>query len=74
MLQDFERGKRLELDTLNGALIEMGKKYSLPTSVNEQVVAMVKERVKEAAALKKQTAAPALHNGVKRFKAAAPKS
>jgi 2-dehydropantoate 2-reductase len=53
MLQDFELGKRLELDTLNGALIEMGKKYSLPTPVNEQVVEMVNERVKEAAEAKK---------------------
>jgi len=53
MLQDFELGKRLELDTLNGALIKMGKKYGLSTPVNEQVVEMLKERVKEAAAPKK---------------------
>lgn len=56
MLQDFEHGKRLELDTLNSALIEMGKKYGLPTPVNEQVVEMLQERVKEAAAAKKQPA------------------
>ena len=50
MLQDFEHGKRLELASLNGALLAMGKKYGLPTPVNEKVVALVKERVKEAAA------------------------
>jgi 2-dehydropantoate 2-reductase len=61
MLQDFEHGKRLELDILNGALIEMGKKYGLPTPVNERVLEMVKQRVKEAAAPKKQT--PAAHPG-----------
>ena len=74
MLQDFEHGKRLELDSLNGALIEMGKKYSLPTPVNEQIVQMVKERVKEAAESKKQAAVASPRNGVKRFKAAAPRS
>jgi 2-dehydropantoate 2-reductase len=56
MLQDFERGKRLEMDTLNGALIEMGKKYSLPTQVNEQIVEMVNTRIKESSV--KKRAAP----------------
>ena len=55
MLQDFELGKRLELDTLNGTLIEMGKKYNLPTPVNEQVVEMVNARLKELT-IKKQAA------------------
>ena len=65
MLQDFEKGKRLEIDILNGALIEMGKKYSLPTPVNEQVVNMLSERVKEATEAKKADAATA--NGSKNF-------
>jgi len=56
MLQDFELGKRLELDTLNGALIEMGKKYDLPTPVNEQIVEMVNARIREAPV--KKRAAP----------------
>ena len=47
MLQDFELGKRLELETSNGALIEMGKKYGLPTPVNEQIVEMVNARIRE---------------------------
>jgi len=66
MLQDFERGKRLEIDTLNGALIELGKKYKLPTTVNEKVVDMLKERVKETAEAKKIAAATAAAaNGAK---------
>ncbi len=56
MLQDFELGKRLELETLNGALIEMGKKYDLPTPVNEQIVEMVNARIREAPV--KKRAAP----------------
>jgi 2-dehydropantoate 2-reductase len=66
MLQDFEKGKRLEIDILNGALIEMGKKYSLPTPVNEQVVTMLTERVKESAQAKKLADA-ATANGSKKF-------
>lgn len=54
MLQDLERGKRLELDSLNGALIAMGKKYGLATPVNEEVVAQVRKREKEAAELRKK--------------------
>lgn len=63
MLQDFENGKRLEIDILNGALIEMGKKYNLPTTVNEQVVAELHARVKEVAAEKKLAAAATAASG-----------
>ena len=38
MLQDRERGKPLELGALNGALVQLGRKYGLPTPVNEDVV------------------------------------
>jgi 2-dehydropantoate 2-reductase len=65
MLQDFENGKRLELETLNGALIEMGKKYGLPTPVNEQVLKMLEE----VAESKKQAALVAHPNGRRNGKA-----
>jgi 2-dehydropantoate 2-reductase len=52
MLQDFERGRRLEIDALNGSLVEMGKKYGLPTAVNEEVVEALNDRVKERDAAK----------------------
>ncbi len=35
MLQDREQGKTLELSVLNGALIELGHIYNIPTTVNE---------------------------------------
>ena len=38
-------------------LIELGKKYNLPTPVNEQVVAQLQERVKEVSEAKKVAAA-----------------
>lgn len=62
MLQDLERGKRLEIDILNGALIAMGKKYGLPTAANEEVVELLNERVKEAAETKKLALAATANN------------
>jgi 2-dehydropantoate 2-reductase len=38
MLQDYEGGKRLELEALNGALVELGRRYGLSTSVNQDLV------------------------------------
>jgi 2-dehydropantoate 2-reductase len=38
MLQDLERGKRLELEALNGTVVELGRRYGLPTSVNADLV------------------------------------
>jgi 2-dehydropantoate 2-reductase len=43
MLQDRERGKRLELDVLNGALVELGRRYRLPAPVNEDLVARLSD-------------------------------
>jgi 2-dehydropantoate 2-reductase len=69
MLQDYELGKRLELESLNGTLIEMGQKYGLPTSVNEQVVSLVNSRVKDTAEKKKPVTSPP--NGGKMARGAA---
>ena len=38
MLQDYERGKRLELEALNGTLVELGRRYGLPTPVNQDLI------------------------------------
>jgi 2-dehydropantoate 2-reductase len=38
MLQDSEAGKRLELEALNGTVVELGRRYGLPTSVNADLV------------------------------------
>jgi 2-dehydropantoate 2-reductase len=38
MLQDRERGKRLEVGALNGTVVELGRRFDLPTTVNEDLV------------------------------------
>lgn len=38
MLQDYEAGKRLEWEALNGTVVELGRQYNLPTSVNENLI------------------------------------
>jgi 2-dehydropantoate 2-reductase len=42
MLQDVARGKRTEIDALNGMVCELGHKYGVPTPVNETLTALVK--------------------------------
>ncbi|HEX2108615.1 MAG TPA: 2-dehydropantoate 2-reductase, partial [Rubrobacteraceae bacterium] len=41
MLQDLERGAKTEVDVINGAVVERGRAYGLPTPVNERVVELV---------------------------------
>jgi 2-dehydropantoate 2-reductase len=43
MLQDSENGKQLELEALNVALIDLGRRYGLPTPANEELVRQLKE-------------------------------
>lgn len=49
MLQDIERGKRTEIDALNGAIVRLGEEAGVSTPVNKLVTALVKvkERVKK---------------------------
>jgi 2-dehydropantoate 2-reductase len=42
MLQDFRRGRRSEIDFINGAIVERGKKHGIPTPVNAFVTALIK--------------------------------
>lgn len=42
MLYDIEAGRSTEIDTFNGIFVKWGKKYGVPTPVNEQVVQIVK--------------------------------
>jgi 2-dehydropantoate 2-reductase len=42
MLQDVERGRRTEIDALNGAIVELGRRVGVETPVNETLVAAVK--------------------------------
>ena len=43
MLQDLERGRKTEIDFLNGYIVKKGNEVGVPTPVNEAVVEMVKE-------------------------------
>lgn len=42
MLQDVSKGKRTEIDVLNGRICELGRKYGVQTPVNEALAALVK--------------------------------
>jgi 2-dehydropantoate 2-reductase len=43
MLQSIERGRRSEVDYMNGYAVEQGLKYAVPTPVNKSITEMVKE-------------------------------
>jgi 2-dehydropantoate 2-reductase len=42
MLQDLERGRRTEIDAINGSIVREGKRLGIPTPVNEVMVTLVK--------------------------------
>lgn len=42
MYQDIMKGKRTEIDFLNGRVVELGIKHGIPTLVNETLVGLVK--------------------------------
>lgn len=44
MLQDILRGRRTEIDALNGAVVELGRTFGVKTPVNEVVVNMLKAK------------------------------
>jgi 2-dehydropantoate 2-reductase len=42
MLQDVSKGKRTEIDVLNGKVSELGRKLGIPTPVNDTITGLVK--------------------------------
>lgn len=42
MLQDVSRGRRTEIDALNGKICELGRVHGVPTPVNDTLTALVK--------------------------------
>ena len=42
MLQDLEKGRRTEIDAINGSIVREGERLGVPTPVNEVMVALVK--------------------------------
>ncbi|MGQ0536652.1 MAG: ketopantoate reductase family protein [Methanobacteriota archaeon] len=43
MLQDLERGRRTEIDWLNGEISGVARRYGVPTPTNDALVALVKK-------------------------------
>lgn len=44
MLQDIQRGRRTEIDALNGAVVALGQRYGVKTAVNEVLTALIKAK------------------------------
>jgi 2-dehydropantoate 2-reductase len=44
MLQDMERGRRTEVDAINGAVVREGKRLGVPTPYNEALLLLVSAR------------------------------
>ena len=42
MLQDLEKGRRCEIDFINGQVCKGGREAKIPTPYNDMVVALVK--------------------------------
>jgi 2-dehydropantoate 2-reductase len=42
MLVDLENGRRLEVESLNGAVSHMGKEAGVPTPINDYIYACLK--------------------------------
>jgi 2-dehydropantoate 2-reductase len=41
MFQDIEKGKKTEVDYINGAICDFGRKYHVPTPYNDKVTALI---------------------------------
>ena len=53
MLQDLKKGKPCEIDSINGIVCEWGKKYNVPTPINDRIVQIVKKAQEGELSLKK---------------------
>ncbi len=47
MLQDIRRGKMCEIDAINGVVCQTGKKYGMPTPINDRIVEIIKKEQTE---------------------------
>ncbi|MBR0372903.1 MAG: 2-dehydropantoate 2-reductase [Mogibacterium sp.] len=43
MLQDLQKGKPCEVDAINGVVCEWGRKYGVPTPINDRIVEVIKK-------------------------------
>lgn len=50
MLQDLRKGKRIDIDALNGAIYRLGREMGVPTPANEKIVSLISARQKGGSA------------------------
>jgi 2-dehydropantoate 2-reductase len=43
MLQDLRKGKPCEVDAINGVVCEWGRKYGVPTPINDRIVDVIRK-------------------------------
>jgi len=43
MLQDLKNSKPCEVDAINGIVCRFGRKYNVPTPINDRIVAIIKK-------------------------------
>ena len=43
MLQDLKKNKPCEVDAINGVICQWGKKYGVPTPINDKIVEIIKK-------------------------------
>lgn len=43
MWEDLQRGRKTEIDLLNGEIVRLGREVGVPTPINERIVQLVKE-------------------------------
>lgn len=46
MLQDLEKGRKTEIDCINGVVCRKGREAGIPTPYNDKVVELIKEEEK----------------------------
>ena len=42
MLQSFQRGKKTEIDSINGKFVDVGRVHTIEPSINEILIYLVK--------------------------------
>lgn len=47
MLQDLRKGKPCEVDAINGVVCDWGRKYGVPTPVNDRIVEVIRKEQEE---------------------------
>jgi 2-dehydropantoate 2-reductase len=58
MLQDLQRGKRTEIDSMNGRIVKLGRQHGVPVPINTYLTRAIKEAEKHASRFAKRSKRP----------------